>query len=73
MTSGGSLLREVMLSSYVEWRITKFSGKILRKLIGCVGFMPKEWPLPLKPNISLPKVLSLQILSEGLLYAERRS
>ena len=56
MTSAGSLLREVMLSFYVEWRITKFSGKILIKLIGCVGFMPRDWPLPLRPNIPLPKV-----------------
>ena len=52
MTSAGSLLREVMLSSYVEWRITKFSGKTLTRLIGYAGFMPKEWPLPLRPNIS---------------------
>ena len=56
MTSGGSLPREVMLSSYVEWRITKFSGKIPIKLIGCVGFTPRDWPLPFKPNVPLERV-----------------
>ena len=58
MTSGGSLPREVMLSSFVGWKIIKFNGKTLTKLIGCVGFMPKEWPPPPKTNVSMLKAPS---------------